>query len=188
MAECPVMIRDDQIAFSTRLFRPNDLFYDVTPEQFFTRCGYVIPFNADSAQVIDYIENGENELALFETGSRAIIVNHKAEIHEILLAQEKDPKTNTHRGSMNVMRRRILSGSGVRFARSPTGDFEEKAILAVNNTPDIFAAVRAFVLSGAQQNCRYIVLKIDDIVSRLHERGLCDPFDPPKSEKRNGST
>ena len=135
----PVIIYGTKILFSTTIVQSNDLTHRVGYGSLMTDYGFVAPVNADSMDVIDYLENGFDESALFDRVAKAILVNHRGHVYEVLCARMPDANKE-HRGEDLLTKRRVLVGPDTRYVYSTSFQSIENVdtMLKLTNSLDEF--------------------------------------------------
>jgi hypothetical protein len=170
ITDYPVIILHDRIAFSTNIARHDMSFYQIDPQQLFTKYGYLIPLNTSSFEILDYFQDGLDNLFLHERKAKALLVNWRGQVHEI--SMKRDPETDIP----TISRMRILTGQGTRFATATIVAEIEKAQTAMmvrDTLEEVIEIINPCLYNGAGA---YQIYDLNYIASRLKRRNECEPF------------
>lgn len=159
----PIFIFNSTVHFSLHLMRSSLSNTVVTMEQLITPDGVLIPLNAESANILDYL-NGEK--ALGQITSRALLLQHDGKLHEY------DYFTLGADTPGTLKRTRLFYGPGVIYARALMGEDERalEALMRIRSPIEVewvlekFTGLMHCVPSG------YVSYTVEELLAMLLEK------------------
>lgn len=160
ISEAPIMIRDDDIAFSKNISKFNGEFYRISQAMLLTHYGFLVPLNISSMAFLDYFEDGMGRIELGERNAKALLVDWRERVYELAM-------TRSSAGDGIVSKMRLITGPGTRYAKASSHVEEQKAMTALDVTDSLKEAVKVLTPNLYVGHADYVVLSIPSIAEGL---------------------
>lgn len=169
ISDCPILIYDENIAFSRNISKYNGGFYRIDTTSLLNSFGFLVPLNISSFDFVTYFEDGPTAIETGERHSKALLVDHHARVYELAMTMPDD-------GELIVSKMRICTGFGTRYAKSSVASEEDKAMVALDIADSLEEAVKFLAPNLYVPHSDYTVLSIASIAEGLNKIGCNKPF------------
>jgi hypothetical protein len=169
ISDCPILIYDENIAFSRNVSKYNGNFYRINVTSLINAFGFLVPLNISSFDFVTYFEDGPAAIESGERHSKALLIDHHARVYE--LAMTLDPE-----GELIVSKMRICTGFGTRYAKGSVPSEEDKGMVALDISPSLEEAVKVLAPNLYAAHSDYTVLSIASIAEGLKKINCTKPF------------
>jgi len=172
-----VLLKDNVIAFTA--YPQNDAMQlnEWPDDALWTRFGYLIPFDYDSGQIIEYLEVGPEKFvvplrSVHEAGAgkdfnpQAMLITRDAKVYHLRLIYPPAGQAD----GLGLSVKRVLSGAGAKFVMSDGMAEHDRAFLCMKLTTNMDEALDLFERNTAATQFTYKLVKIDVIAKALRQR------------------
>lgn len=176
----PVLVMDDTIAFSRLLYSFGEVAVEWPDHCQYTPYGFFIPINAESANLLDWLEFGPHspnnyfsQRTYTDNRVRAFIIDAAERVFYLELDQIKGD------GGEPVLlfkKQRIMTGPGARYVFADTVLEHEKAMMSIRLATDMEEALSVYLDNTLIFQHQYNVYDIPAITQELRDMGFDIPL------------
>lgn len=166
-----VLVSNSSIAFTTRLLKPNGLYYQAPMEAFWCKYGLILPTEINSLNLLDHFDNCWAHDMNQEGGALGMLLSPNGGLYDYYWGTEYPV----------LQRRRFAYGEGAQFARCNAVRLEEAATMALALKPDLREAVELISQVNHKFKGDMHYYEIPDLLAQMKTRNITLP--PPAMAK-----
>lgn len=172
-----VLLKDNTVAFSAYPQNSALQLNEWPDEAHWTKYGYLIPFDYDSGQIVEFMEVGPEEFivplragqdkgAVKDFNPQALLITRDAKVYHLRLIYPMPGESTT----VGLSVKRVFCGEGAKFVISDSMAEHDRAFLCMKLTPDMDKALDLFERNTEATQFTYKLLQISEIAQKLRQR------------------